>query len=215
MVMKGQTEIWKSHPDIVGIEASTFGNIRMLDRLVSSEKGTCFTKEHILKQHENNRGYLLVKIPVGEKWVTKSAHRLVAQTFIPNPDSLTEVNHKNCDRHDNRVSNLEWCSHSYNIQYRDKFGKSIGHPVFVINLTTLKVSNYPSQSKASIALGINSGSVNAVISGRTKQAHGLWFTNADDKAVDLTKQKLREIGKTKLTAADSASADFVSKIISE
>lgn len=213
--MKGQTEIWKSHPDILGIEVSTFGRVRTLDRVVSSENGTRFTKGRILKQHENNRGYLLLKILVGEKWVTKSAHRLAAQTFITNPDSLTEVNHKNCDRHDNRVSNLEWCSHSYNIKYRDKFGKSTGRPVFVINLTTLKVSKYPSQSQASIALGINSGSVNAVISGRTKQAHGYWFVNADDKAVDLTKQKLREIGKTRLTAADSASADFVSKIISE
>ena len=57
--------------------------------------------------------------------------------------------------------------------------------------------------------------INSVINGKRNQTGGYWFTNADDKAVDLTKKKLREIGKTKLTAADSASADFVSKIISE
>lgn len=74
---------------------------------------------------------------------------------------------------------------------------------------------FRSQGEAGRVLGVNSHHVNNVIKGRRKTAGGYWFTNADDKAVDLTKQKLREIGKTRLTAADEASVDFVSKIISE
>ena len=44
----------------------------------------------------------------------KKVHRLVAQTFIPNPDNLPEINHLDCDRANNNVDNLEWCTYSYN-----------------------------------------------------------------------------------------------------
>ena len=47
-------------------------------------------------------------------------HRLVAQAFIPNPDNLPEVNHKNEDKSNNTVDNLEWCDHKYNNNYGTK-----------------------------------------------------------------------------------------------
>lgn len=213
--MENETEIWKSLPGVTGVEVSTFGNVRMLDRLVSSEKYTRFTKGHILKQYDSNSGYLQVRIPVGEKWATKSAHRLVAQTFISNPDNLPQVNHKNCDRHDNRVSNLEWVTTSYNIKYREKFGKAAGRPVFAINLSTLEVSQYPSQIGSSREIGVSQQSINAVINGKHKYTGDYWLTEADDNAVDLTKHKLHELGKTKLTAADTASADFVRQVLAD
>lgn len=215
IVMKDQTEIWKALPGVLGVEVSTFGNVRVLDRVISSESMTRFTKGHILKQYDSNSGYLQVRIPVGKKWATKSAHRLVAQTFISNPDNLPQVNHKNCDRHDNRVSNLEWVTTSYNIQYREKFGKAAGRPVFAINLSTLEVYQYPSQIGASRELGVFQQSINAVINGKRKYTGDYWLTEADDNAVDITKRKLREIGETRLTAADEASADFVSQVLAD
>lgn len=86
--MGNQLEIWKSHPDIAGIEVSTLGKVRTLDRVVSSEKRTRFQKGRVLKQYDNAHGYLNVRIPIDGKWTTKLVHRLVAQTFIPNPDNL-------------------------------------------------------------------------------------------------------------------------------
>ena len=47
-------------------------------------------------------------------------HRLVAQAFIPNPDNLPQINHKNEQRDDNRVDNLEWCTGVYNIMYNNR-----------------------------------------------------------------------------------------------
>lgn len=66
-----------------------------------------------LVARENNRGYLRVRIS-GKEYLV---HRIVAETFIPNPRALKTVNHKNLNKHDNRVGNLEWMSHSDNIRH--------------------------------------------------------------------------------------------------
>lgn len=182
--MKGQTEIWKSHQEYVGIEVSTLGRVRTLDRVVSSEKRTDFIKGRISKQYDNGRGYLNVSIPIDGKWSTKSVHRLVAQTFIKNPDNLPEVNHKDNDRTNNCVDNLEWCTREENIAYRDKYGRTAKHnapksPVYAINLATLKILHFCSQSEAGRALGVSPGNINAVIKGKRKQTGGYRFENAN------------------------------------
>ena len=58
----------------------------------------------------------------GQKHTALSVHRIVAQTFIPNPDNLPEVNHINMNKHDNRVYNLEWVSRSGNSIHKKKNG---------------------------------------------------------------------------------------------
>lgn len=193
-----EKEIWKSHPDIVGIEVSTFGMVRTLDRLESSEERTQFTKGHVLKQYNRSDGYLCVSIKVDGKWTFKKVHRLVAQTFLPNPNSFPMINHKDCNRKNNNVSNIEWCDNSYNMQYREKFGKATGIPVFAIKLKTLEVSRYPSQIEASRKLGVSQGNINAVIKGIYKQISGYWFVNADEHDLDIVKHNLHDIGKTGL-----------------
>lgn len=217
--MKGKTEIWRKHPEIDKLEVSTFGNVRVLDRMVSNEKQQYLIKGRILGQYDNGNGYLQINISIDGKKSTKKVHRLVAETFIPNPDNLPQVNHKDCNTRNNDVENLEWCTPKYNCQYREKYGVSraeaAGTPVFAINLSTLEVLHFRAQREASRSLGFKQSYISAVINSKQKYTHGYWFTNADDKAVDLTKQKLCEIGKAKLTAADSASADFVSRVIAE
>jgi len=194
-----KTEIWKAHPEYTGIEVSTFGNVRTLDKVTSSENRTWFTKGRFLKQYKNNRGYLQVKIQIDGKWTTKSVHQLVAQTFIQNPNNMLEVNHKDCDRTNNNAGNLNWCTHQENIAYRDKLGHTARNnapksPVYAINLVTLEVSRYPSQAEASRTLGVLYQSINKVIKDRIKQAGGFWFTNADDNADDAINRKLHDVG---------------------
>ncbi len=64
-------------------------------------------------------------------------------------------------------------------------------------------------------LGIYVSRISSVVNCRYRHIHGLWFVNDDDNAVDLTKQKLHEIGKTKLVATDEVSAEFVSQVIAD
>jgi len=180
-----EAEIWKAHPDYAGIEVSTFGRVRSV-------------KGHYYTNCPNNDGYLRLCFNVNGKSVYKLVHRLVAQTFIQNQNNLPQVNHKDCDRTNNNVSNLEWCSISYNQMYRERFGESQGHPVFAINLTTLEISRFSSQHESSRALGVYQGNIGAVIRGRIKQTGGYWFVNDDGHAVDVVKSKLHDIGGTGL-----------------
>jgi len=196
-MINNEEEVWKSHPDIVGIEVSTFGRVRTLDRVVSSEKYTRFMKGRVLKQSYDVKSYLKADIPIYGKFATKKVHRLVAQTFIPNPDSLPQVNHKDNDRTNNNVNNLEWCTASYNAKYREKFGisntESLGLPLFAVNLDTLEVLHFRSQGEAGRILGVSQGNINMVIKGKRNYAGAFWFTNDDNNAADTIKQKLYEI----------------------
>lgn len=196
--MTSESEIWKSHPDIVGIEVSTLGRVRTLDRVVSSEKRTQFVKGRVLKQNCHDSGYLYVGITTNGKRTTKLVHRLIAKTFISNPDRLADVNHKNCIRDDNRVSNLEWCSHEENIAYRGRCGHTAKNnapksPIYAIGLDTLEVLHFTSQHEASRVLGILHPNIIKVIKGKRKQTGGYWFVNDDENAADAIKRKLNDI----------------------
>lgn len=111
-------EIWK---DMVGYESlyqiSNLGNVKCLPKYIYSLGYPELRKEKPLKAHINRYGYLQVCLSKNKKIKTIYVHRLVAQTFIPNPNNLPCVNHKDEDKTNNRVENLEWCTHKYNNNY--------------------------------------------------------------------------------------------------
>lgn len=197
-MIDNEKEIWRAHPEIGIIEVSTLGRVRTVDRVVPNGKGTRLVKGHVLKQHVSNNGYMRMNFRVNGKRINKSVHRLVAETFLSNPNNLPEVNHLDCDRTNNNVKNLEWCDRFYNQQYRNKFGVSNteaqGHHLFAINLATLEVLHFRAQMEAGRVLGVSHGNINSVIKGIRKNAGGYWFVNDDDKAADAIKQKLHDIG---------------------
>lgn len=88
----------------------------------NSAKG-CYHQE--IKQRPNADGYMIITTGKTGRRRTASVHRMVAEAFIPNPNNLPEVNHIDCDRTNNCVENLEWCTHTDNIYYSIKMGNHI------------------------------------------------------------------------------------------
>ena len=80
----------------------------------------------MLKPTPDPKGYLRLGFSINGKLHRFKLHRLVAQTFIPNPDNLPQVNHKDENKTNNSVDNLEWCNNAYNHGYgtRDQRAKN-------------------------------------------------------------------------------------------
>ena len=108
-------EIWKPIEGYEGLyEVSNTGRVRSIDRYDSRNH---FRRGRILKLSYDTVGYLIVGLHSNGKKKTYLVHRLVAPAFIPNPDNLPQVNHRDEDKTNNRVENLEWCDSKYNLSY--------------------------------------------------------------------------------------------------
>jgi len=118
--------------EIIGCEGSymlsSIGRIKSLFRTFIRSNGFKMTvKEKILKPTYNIDGYVIFRIKFNDGFgYSLIGHRLVAQYFIPNPDNLPEVNHRNFIRHDNRFENLQWNTHLENVKYSIDAGKYVG-----------------------------------------------------------------------------------------
>ena len=112
-------EIWKDIKNYEGLyQISNMGRVKSLERTKKGRGNTIYiTKERILKPSLNGSGYPIVGLSNGCNHISYIVHRLVAEAFIPNPDNLSDVNHINEDKTDNRVDNLSWMSHHDNINY--------------------------------------------------------------------------------------------------
>ena len=190
-----QQAVWKPYPDYPFVEANQFGEIRTKDRVVTRSDGRKqFVKGHILKQHLNRSGYLFVYFSINGKQVNLLSHRVIATCFIPNPDNLPEVNHIDCDRTNNRLENLEWCTRQENISYRDKLDHFVnnnpGRPIFAVDLETGRVFWFKSQCEASLRLGVCQGDIWKVLKGKRIQAGGYLFVENER---EITEDKIQEV----------------------
>lgn len=111
-------EIWKDIKNYENFyQVSNLGRIKRLERITCDGRKI---KELIKKPTLSNNHYLMVWLQLNNNTKAYLVHRLVAETFIPNPNSLPQVNHKDENKLNNCVDNLEWCTNKYNNNYGSK-----------------------------------------------------------------------------------------------
>lgn len=116
-----ENEIWRDIEGYEGLyQVSNLGRVKSL----GNDKTK---KEKILSQYENKNGYLYVNLCKDGKMKTFRVHRLVANAFIPNPNGYRCVNHKDEDKTNNCVDNLEWCTHQYNNTFGTRIARAVAH----------------------------------------------------------------------------------------
>lgn len=120
--MKG--EIWKDIEEYEGkYQVSNMGRVKSLERTVRCGlNGGCYRTipERIIKPIKDNYGYLVVNLWEDGKKKTCKVHRLVATAFLPNPENLPCINHRDENKRNNLAQNLEWCDVKYNNNYGTK-----------------------------------------------------------------------------------------------
>lgn len=148
-------EIWRDIKGYEGLyQVSNMGNVKSL------------RKNHLLTPNNTGNGYFQVTLSANGKKTNHLIHRLVGSVFLPNPYNLPCINHKNCDRSDNRCENLEWCDYQYNTNY------SVSKPI----LQYTKDGEFVRKWKSIISVEKNTNYNNAHISkcckGVRKTAYG-------------------------------------------
>lgn len=172
---KKADEAWMDIPEYVGYyQASNYGRIRSVAREIS-QKGhknnyKRILKGKILRPRLQNSNYYIVWLSKDGEIKAQLIHRLVAQTFISNINNEPCINHKNGNKADNRIENLEWCNYSENIKhsYTILERKKISKPVICIELN----QEFPSIINASYETKINRHSISHALNGYSKTAGG-------------------------------------------
>ena len=183
-------EEWR---DITGYEGfyqvSNLGRVRSLDRtLLRSDGSTATYKGRILTPV--GRPYLHVSLSKGNRQERVRIHRLVAETFVPNPENLKCVDHIDCNKTNNRADNLRWCNHLQNIRYAQENGLLAGkfHYELLSDETKLAMKaprmvpivrddgkEYDCVEDAAREMGVTHGAISHVLRGLTKTCRGHSF----------------------------------------
>lgn len=163
--MNENNEVWK---DILGYEGHY--QVSNKGRVKSLKLG----KERILKPRRDVGGYLQVYLCKNgdKKWCL--VHRLVAQAFIPNSNNLPQINHKNEDKTDNIVENLEWCSAKYNNNYGthiQRIAEKTSKPVLQYTKDGKFIQEWKSVMDVERNLGYFQSAISACCLGKLKSAY--------------------------------------------
>ena len=184
-----QPEEWKLIPGYEGkYEVSNWGRVKS-HLYCNSQK----TSERILVPEHTSNGYYRVTLCKDRKEKRYQVHRLVAQAFVPNPSSLTQVNHKDEDKVNNYFENLEWCSQAYNNCYGSRLKRvfeKLRKPVVQLDKQGNFVAEHESIREASRVTGISQPYLSACCNHKNKNnlACGYIFMFKDEYVATQTQQ---------------------------
>lgn len=173
-------EVWK---DVVGWEGlymvSNLGRIRANQRVVRTKGGSLkINREKILRQKQTKYGYM--EVCLQEKETKRHqfvfVHRLVAESFIKNPNGFPFINHIDECKTNNNIDNLEWCTAKYNCNYGTRIERQIisqrnNHPnckkVLCMSLDGKEIHTYNSLSSAARAMGVDKTRLSRICNGHS------------------------------------------------
>lgn len=171
-------EEWLPIEGYDGYEVSNFGRIKSLERMNSLGR---IVKERILKPSTNKYGYQQVSLFKNGKRKWFRVHRLVANTFIDNPNNLPQVNHIDECKTNNHISNLEWCTAEYNVNFgtrNEKVSKALcgkNHPnskqIIQLTLDNQVVRNWGSIMDVQRELGYHNAHICKCCENKRKSAY--------------------------------------------
>lgn len=157
---------WETVQEYDRYEVNALGEIRHKNR------------KRILKPRSNPGGYLYVSFNINGKRRNYAVHRIVASAFIDNPDRLPEVNHKDHNRQNNNVDNLEWVSSSANKSHANKLSTnrhSRGKKISQYTKQGEYIKTFPTITEAAQEIGLTIGAISNCASGRSKTSGGyIW-----------------------------------------
>lgn len=152
-----QNEIWKDVPGFPGYQVSNTGRVRSFYRVLAPDLVKGYYRVRLYRNGRVSRIYI---------------HRLVAMAFVPNPNSLPQINHKNEIKTDNRVENLEWCTAQYNNTYgtaRKRAAKAKSKAIGQYTRDGILIAKYDRIKDARDLFGSH---IFSVLSGKRKTAGG-------------------------------------------
>jgi len=178
-------EQWK---DVIGFEGlykvSSLGRIKSIDRYIHYKKGERHIASKIIKSFINKQGYFCIILTRNQAHIDKRVNRVVAMAFIPNPSNLPQVNHKDENKLNNMVSNLEWvtCKQNANYGNRNKtLSKKMRNnaitsmPVIQYSKSFIKINEFPSINEAGRKTNTRIGSISRCCNYKIKTANSfIW-----------------------------------------
>lgn len=160
-------EIWKDVEGYEGLyQVSNFGRVKRV------------TTGIILKSVKHVTGYLKVNLCKNNIVSSKTIHRLVAESFIPNLENKSQVNHIDENKTNNMVSNLEWMTANENINHgtrNKRSSKTKSIPIIATNLKTNESTDFNSGKECARQLGLHVSHICNVLKGKRKQTGGYTF----------------------------------------
>lgn len=185
-------EIWKDIEEFKGIyQISNYGRIKRLSYSIIRKNGVKQSwEEKILKPTKDSSGYYGIRSCTKHigKSKTLRIHRLVAKSFIENPENLPCVNHKDGNKLNNRVENLEWCTYSHNIRHAiennlNKTRKKVNQ----YDLQGNYIATYNSIREAERKTGTRNTGINCCLHSVYKCSNGYKWSYADDNNLTETR----------------------------
>lgn len=161
-------EMWLQVPDYPLYEVSNFG--RVMSNNMRNHK-----EPLLMSTFPDKDGHMKVRLSKDGKAKNLFVHRLVASAFIPNPENLPVVNHKDENPANNHVQNLEWCTQKENTVYKQmpkRRAKSLRKPIAQLDKDGNVIRVWESRSEIEAETGFKGSNITRVCQGERRSAHG-------------------------------------------